>query len=445
MKVRSLPSLTRLILSLVRPNEWHRLARWCAWCVLLAATVNILHAASLVNTFNDRPTTQGSDRRGSEIPKYWPSSTLHAEPWPLPDYWREWRGFGKRVIDVLSYGEVEYDVNFGMTVYWSGWPLPVLEKKRFSVDRTNPAFSSPDTEPPLRVMPLGFILNSIIIGAGPFVLLAVIFMAYVLGRRFERLRHGLCPNCGCKRAELDAVASCPHCKKTAQVTQSFTPRAKPPFFRFVRPSEWRKLALLFVWCILLAAVINVPFAASRMEPRRAPRTGQRLDFKGEDIPKRWPLPTPHATAWPLPNRWTQYNKFARTLYEAEWADPKEGRTWFSMRAQVVGWPLPVLEEKGMRWDHRSPSDYPGMDYYPGVGLLLKGAILNPIIVGGSVYLLLASTFLVRVVRKRSKRMRRGLCLACGYDLHGLQAGSDGKPTICPECGSLSEHAGERTP
>jgi hypothetical protein len=36
---------------------------------------------------------------------------------------------------------------------------------------------------------------------------------------------------------------------------------------------------------------------------------------------------------------------------------------------------------------------------------------------------------------RGRRRRRGLCQACGYDLHGLPMEQKGK---CPECGSQSE-------
>lgn len=212
------------------------------------------------------------------------------------------------------------------------------------------------------------------------------------------------------------------------------------FIKLVRPDERRRLRRWLVWCMLLAAAINVPLAVSRVETLDAAKPGMGGLRKGEDSPKHWPSKTPHAEPWPKPNYWQQWGGFGDWLLDVRRTDPALRETLFNMRIRWSGWPLPVLEQKRMWWDWDDPalSDATGTDSDPPMRLMPAGLILNPIIVGGGSYALLVAIFLACVIRRRYRRMRRGLCLDCGYDLRGLQVGSESQPTICPECGSSRE-------
>lgn len=118
------------------------------------------------------------------------------------------------------------------------------------------------------------------------------------------------------------------------------------------------------------------------------------------------------------------------------ADPALKETLFNMRVRWSGWPLPVLEQKKLWWDWDDPNLTGSVltDHDPPIRLMPVGFILNPIIVGGSIWLLAVAIFFLTVIRRRAKRSRRGLCLKCGYDLAGLLSEPESNALTCPECG-----------
>lgn len=208
MRLPKTLKLVRQCVNLVRADEWRRLGRWLAWCMLFAAAINAPFAVSRVETLRHQPASPGSMRRGDDVPKRWPTATPHDEPWPAPTSWNEWRGFGKRRFDVRWANPDPEKNGFSLKLRWSGWPLPVLEQKQMSWDWDDPALTGPDHSPAMRLMPAGLVLNPIIIGGGLYVLVISTFLAFVIGRRYERMRRGLCLNCGC---DVAGRQTCPEC------------------------------------------------------------------------------------------------------------------------------------------------------------------------------------------------------------------------------------------
>jgi len=114
----------------------------------------------------------------------------------------------------------------------------------------------------------------------------------------------------------------------------------------------------------------------------------------------------------------------------------------------AGWPTPSVCGH-WQWDGRNPSGeedrFVGalavpewakpnegarrlIDFVP-YGPLWPGFAINTVFYGVIVWLLFAGPFVVR----RWRRIRRGLCPKCAYDLRGRPPKDAEK---CPECGSI---------
>lgn len=212
--------------------------------------------------------------------------------------------------------------------------------------------------------------------------------------------------------------------------------------KLVRPHERQRLRRWLVWCFLIAAAANVPFAVSRVELIGAGSPKGAVAKSVDEIPAAWPIATPHAEPWPAPTSWDEGKSFGRRYFHISSRNPEPNKNGFSLLLRLSGWPLPVLEQKQMWWDWDSPllQDVPGLDSDPPMQLMPLGLILNPIIVGSSTWALMVAVFFLTVIRRRAKRLRRGLCLQCGYDLAGLQGDSHSDSIICPECGTSRESA-----
>ncbi|MEZ6318245.1 MAG: hypothetical protein R3B49_05735, partial [Phycisphaerales bacterium] len=118
----------------------------------------------------------------------------------------------------------------------------------------------------------------------------------------------------------------------------------------------RRLVWVAVVAVLIVALVNVPFAVTRIRSRTAPRPRYTIDLRGPSAaPKGWPARTPHAEPWPDPVSWARYGAFGYRHYDVRWSNPVQGRNGFTMDLEVYGWPLGVLEQKQMWWDWDDPA------------------------------------------------------------------------------------------
>ena len=176
--------------------------------VLIAAAVNVPWALSFMRsrtTSRQVPTARLDD---ALIPGEWPSSTPHDEPWPPPVQWDEGGAFGCRVYDAGT-DRTDADRNgFSMEVQHLGWPFPVIEQKEMWWDWDDPKLKGPEPDPALSLKVMGLVLNPLIIGGGPCIVLVLPWFAAVVAVRSWRRKHGRCMACGYPIGESAVCTEC---------------------------------------------------------------------------------------------------------------------------------------------------------------------------------------------------------------------------------------------
>ena len=192
------------------------------------------------------------------------------------------------------------------------------------------------------------------------------------------------------------------------------------------PRRGTKVAsLLLMVFMALAAVINVPWALTRMRSRLDARFVPTSMREGE-IPIQWPSKTPHDKPWPAPTYWVDGHVFGCRTYDVRSFDPEsDGSAKFHMDVQHLGWPLPVIELKQMWWDWDDP-ELDGVEPDPAPTLELRGLLLNPLIIGGGIWAILVLPWIIAVIAMRRSRRHRNRCMKCGYPI--------GESSVCTECG-----------
>ncbi len=140
-----------------------------------------------------------------------------------------------------------------------------------------------------------------------------------------------------------------------------------------------------------------------------------------------------------PTRWTFKPERTHRLYELVWESTAESATgWGLYYERRFGWPMTVRAVEEM---------YAGDTFGSGLipGLILPtmadqvmppastyhplGLIVNPIIYALPAWAVLMLVGLGLSRRTHRRRVARGLCPQCAYDLTGTNAQS-----LCPECG-----------
>jgi len=144
-------------------------------------------------------------------------------------------------------------------------------------------------------------------------------------------------------------------------------------------------------------------------------------------PAKWPAATPHSKPWPPPENWSQGSAFGCSVFDVRTNSKETGKNGFSMVVQQTGWPLPVIEQKQMWWDWNDPT-LSGPKNDPAPTLMLRGLVLNPIILGGGAWVVLVLPWILAIAATRRWRHRRGRCVHCGYPV-GVNA-------VCTECGTV---------
>lgn len=143
-------------------------------------------------------------------------------------------------------------------------------------------------------------------------------------------------------------------------------------------------------------------------------------------PREWPRPAPNG--WGEPSRLTIHTHVG-AVHHVYTGDAVQGnRLLENMDVYAFGWPLECVEATtvygGARFASQTygalqigPISLPVRPIWPG---LIANALVYACAIAGVRYG-------VPALRRRW-RGRRGQCLACGYDLQGVEA------TGCPECG-----------
>ena len=195
---------------------------------------------------------------------------------------------------------------------------------------------------------------------------------------------------------------------------------------YIRSCEIRWLLVSLLVIVLLAAMVNVPFAMTKIRSRTAARPADSLRYDGPEAAQRgWPSRTPHDVAWAAPNYRLEWSGFAYREFDVRSPSPEAGVNGFSMTSQRLGWPLPAVELKQMWWDWDDPA-LEGPEPDPRPQLVPLGVVANPLLVGVPLWVLLFGLPYLIVLARRIVRARRGRCAWCGFEM--------GDSELCPECG-----------
>ncbi|MCA9285669.1 MAG: hypothetical protein KDA22_10660 [Phycisphaerales bacterium] len=184
----------------------------------------------------------------------------------------------------------------------------------------------------------------------------------------------------------------------------------------------KRALLLLLILVLLAAAANVPFALQFIESKQAawqPTT----NLRGAAAAQRgWPSPPP--LPWPPVEAWSQQRTFGHDRIDAR---AIEGNTsTHSMDFDLYGWPLPALEQRQLWWPWDDPKWATSVPSDPGVSLHWSGVLLNPLIIGGGLWVVLVVPLATARSIRRASRLRRRCCPECGYPARVGDA--------CSECG-----------
>lgn len=180
--------------------------------------------------------------------------------------------------------------------------------------------------------------------------------------------------------------------------------------------------MLLVLMLLITAAMNVPWALTFMQSRTSVVRVPRASVQGAEANRAWPSTPPHDEGWPTPDYWSEGRIFGCRVY-----DVRAGHGPFHMAVQHLGWPLPVIEQKQMWWDWNDAS-LTGPEPDPAPSLLLRGLVLNPVILGGGAWFVLVLPWAGAIIGTRLFRRRQNRCLDCGYPAKSGSAN-------CTECGS----------
>ena len=194
----------------------------------------------------------------------------------------------------------------------------------------------------------------------------------------------------------------------------------------IRGADLRRLAIAWLVLVLLAAVVNVPWAVSMWRWARGPMAPNQLrprQVTGSDL---WPAPTPHAGAWPPPTDWSEVREFGYTRFDVRTRSSQAGRNGYAMDVNQYGWPLPVIRDMQMWWDWNDPTlNGPIPD--PPPHLLWRGVILNPLMLGTAAFVVAVVPIAIIAISRRAWRRHGGQCDQCGYPI--------GVSAVCTECGA----------
>jgi hypothetical protein len=195
----------------------------------------------------------------------------------------------------------------------------------------------------------------------------------------------------------------------------------------VIPMRTKKVATwLLIALIAIAAIINVPWALTRMRSRIDVVKVPASVLENPTSRLQWPSSTAHAEPWPAPQYWMEARLFGWRYVQVQTARQSNDEDPFSMQVQQMGWPLPVIEQKQMWWNWND-AGLTGPQPDPAPSLMLAGLVLNPLVLGFGAWCVLVLPWLLMKSTRRGLRRRRNCCLECGYPI--------GTSPMCTECGA----------
>lgn len=177
--------------------------------VLLAAAINVPFAITRIRSRTGMfPRMMQNLTNAEAAEQGWPSGTPHERAWPAPNYYTSWTSFGYREYSVKAPGSTEEGDRYSMLVQHLGWPLPVIEIKMMWWDWDDPALKGPEPDPRPGLMPLGVLVNPLLVGVPVWFIVCALPVVFAVGRRRVRARRGRCAWCG---YEIEQQHVCPEC------------------------------------------------------------------------------------------------------------------------------------------------------------------------------------------------------------------------------------------
>jgi hypothetical protein len=84
--------------------------------------------------------------------------------------------------------------------------------------------------------------------------------------------------------------------------------------------------LLLLLFVLIAAAVNVPWALTRMRMGTSKRQVPMAQVEGADMPRAWPIETPHDTPWPAPDYWYEGSILGCRVFDVRASSPDQSTT-----------------------------------------------------------------------------------------------------------------------
>ncbi len=155
--------------------------------VLIAASINVPFAITRIRSRTGKRPGQSLYFRGAEAgARGWPAKTPHDRPWTGPTSITAWSSFGYREYDARVPNPTENMNGFSMEVQHLGWPFPVIEIKQMWWNWDDPALQGPEPDPRPTLMPLGLVVNPLLVVTPVWFLLFLLPLALIMARRATR-------------------------------------------------------------------------------------------------------------------------------------------------------------------------------------------------------------------------------------------------------------------
>src|SRR5687768_2674250 len=149
----------------------------------------------------------------------------------------------------------------------------------------------------------------------------------------------------------------------------------------------RRRFVVFLALVLLFAAINTPFAIWCSQQSGPTRGTVVLNEIGPPATKySWPSRTPHQQPWPPLHQYSVTRLGFGSVMIHGWAGGQNST--HHMQTQLFGWPLPTIEHTQRWWPWSDPAwNLPTEPQDKGLRLRWSGLLLNPLILGGGLWLL----------------------------------------------------------